>query len=120
MHNGPDATLSHAGHMMEFVCEEDTIGPSSIQGSVGGDGAHRQHSHGDNDVGHHEHADGLVQSSLSHHETWRDKTKSNQPPKDLIGKWTLSEKSLQCLGGCKSYIFKDKHTINHIITGVSV
>lgn len=47
--------------------EEDTIGPARVQRSVGGDGTDRQHGHADDEVGHQEHGDALVQSRMSHH-----------------------------------------------------
>ena len=59
-----------------MVCEEDTIGPPSIQGSIGGDGTDRQHGHADDEVGHQEHGDSLVQSGLAHHESWSDRTQA--------------------------------------------
>lgn len=49
---------------------KDTVGSSSIQRSVGGDGADRQHSHADDEVGHEEHGDALVESSLPHNKAW--------------------------------------------------
>lgn len=49
---------------------KDTVGSSSIQRSVGGDGTDGQHSHADDEVGHQEHADALVESSVPHHKAW--------------------------------------------------
>lgn len=48
---------------------KDTVGSTGIQRPVGGDGAHGQHRHADDEVGHHEHGQGLVQPSLPHHKT---------------------------------------------------
>lgn len=45
---------------------KDTIGTSSLQGSISADGADWEHSHGDNEVGHQEHHNGLVEPSLTH------------------------------------------------------
>lgn len=53
---------------------EDTVGSSGIQRSVGGDGTDGQHSHADDKVGHQEHGDALVESSVAHHEAWSGKS----------------------------------------------
>lgn len=50
------------------MSKEDTIGSPGIQGSIGGDGTDWQHSHADDEVGHKEHGNTLVESGLSHHE----------------------------------------------------
>lgn len=54
-------------------CVKDTVRSASIQRSVGRNGADRQHSHADDEVGHKEHCDALVQSSLPHHKAWSGK-----------------------------------------------
>lgn len=51
-------------------CVTDTVGSSGIQRAVGGDGTDGQHSHADDEVGHQEHGDALVESSLPHHKAW--------------------------------------------------
>lgn len=48
-------------------CVKDTIGSSGFECSVGGDSADREHSHTDDEVGHQEHANALVESSMAHH-----------------------------------------------------
>lgn len=58
------------------MCQEDTIGSAGIQGSIGGDGTDWQNGHGDDEVGHQKHGDGLVQSGLSNHEPWSGKTQT--------------------------------------------
>lgn len=52
---------------LQNIGEEDTVGSTRIQRSVGGDGTDRQHGHADDEVGHQEHGNTLVQSSLAHH-----------------------------------------------------
>lgn len=56
------------------ICIKDTIGSPGIQRSIGGDGADREHGHANDEVGHQEHGDTLVESRLSNHEPWLGNT----------------------------------------------
>lgn len=58
---------------MRTMNVKDTVGSASIQRSIRGDGADRQDSHADDEVGHEEHGDALVESSLPHHKAWSGK-----------------------------------------------
>lgn len=48
---------------------KDTVGTSGIQSPVGGDGADGKYRHGDDEVSHQEHGDGLVEAGLANHKS---------------------------------------------------
>lgn len=66
----------HGGSHTPMVMwvKKDTIGSPCIQSPVGWDSTDREHGHADDEVGNQEHGNRLIQSRLSHHEPWEDKT----------------------------------------------